>query len=50
MQRSVVSARASLDASSISLTKETDLLDELFKALLEELMTGRLPAVGLLER
>jgi type I restriction enzyme, S subunit len=48
-QRSIASILSACDVKIGVLEREVDLLDELFRALLEELMTGRLSAVPLIE-
>lgn len=48
-QMDVVQALELALMASVALRREIALLDELFKALLQELMTGRLSAVGLIE-
>lgn len=48
-QREIAGVLNACDKIIALLEKESDLLDELFRALLEELMTGRLSATALIE-
>ena len=41
-QRSIATALRACDAKIAALERETQVLDELFRAMLEQLMTGRL--------
>ncbi len=49
-QRAVAEALSACDAKIAALQRESTLLDELFRALLEELMTGRVSVAGFVER
>jgi type I restriction enzyme, S subunit len=48
-QRLIASLLAGCETKITALEREMILLDELFRAILEELMTGRLSAVPLIE-
>lgn len=48
-QNQMVTVIGACDAGIATLEREISLLDELFRAMLEELMTGRLSALGLIE-
>ncbi len=48
-QTDIVGALAACDAKILALEREAKVLDELFKAMLEELMTGRLSAMPLVD-
>jgi type I restriction enzyme S subunit len=48
-QAQIAGTMRACDAKIKTLQAESGLLDELFKGMLEELMTGRLPAVPLIE-
>jgi type I restriction enzyme S subunit len=48
-QSEIVAVLHACDAKIAALEREAGVLDELFRALLEELMTGRLPAVSLID-
>ena len=47
-QRDITAALRGVEAVELALTREADLHDELFAALLDELMTGRLSAAPLI--
>ena len=49
-QREVAEVLCACDAKIATLERESALLDELFRALLEELMTGRVSVAGVEER
>jgi type I restriction enzyme S subunit len=49
-QRAIAATLGACDAKIEALGRETTLLDELFRAMLEELMSGRLSAVPLIEQ
>lgn len=49
-QHRIASLLAGCEAKINALERETPLVEELFRAMLEELMTGRLPAVPLIEQ
>lgn len=48
-QKIIAESLKACDNSIFALDRETHLLDELFQAMLEELMTGRLPTANLIE-
>jgi len=49
-QEIIAKTLCACDTKLESLNREAQLLDELFRAMLEELMTGRLSAVSLIEK
>jgi type I restriction enzyme S subunit len=48
-QNEIASALSACDTKISSLEREAEILEELFRAMLEELMTGRLSAVPLID-
>ena len=48
-QRDIATALCACDAKIAALERETQVLDELFRAMLDELMTGRMSAVPLVQ-